>query len=204
MTLSKTKVKLLVGPQSVDALLEKYDSMTIPHFQRGLVWARGSVELLLESLYHNTPCGSIILWTPTADSIDRSGLRTGAKYLIVDGQQRLHSLHAVFGRPKTEPIDAEISSQHLQDMDRADSEPHDDRRRIWCLNLGAVPELQQSFPSGKRFELFRFVRDPRGQLSPGGKGTVPVATAVPGQEALLPLAWFLERTDAQVLQLVSK
>jgi hypothetical protein len=51
-------------PASVDTLLGMYAQLGSPHFQRGLLWKSGSVALLLESLYHGTPCGTILLWRP--------------------------------------------------------------------------------------------------------------------------------------------
>ena len=38
-------------------LLQAYDGMAIPHFQRGLVWDDSSVALLLESLFFETHVG---------------------------------------------------------------------------------------------------------------------------------------------------
>jgi len=45
----------------VKDLIGFYGVMGIPHFQRGLVWSDENTSLLLESLYFDTPCGTIIL-----------------------------------------------------------------------------------------------------------------------------------------------
>jgi Protein of unknown function DUF262 len=83
------------GRCGVRDLLQSYDQMAIPHFQRGLVWDPGSVALLLESLYFGTPCGSILLWRPKHPREHGVALGKRPEYLIIDGQQRIRSLHDV-------------------------------------------------------------------------------------------------------------
>ena len=87
----------LEGPQSAESLLKHYASFSVPHFQRGLVWDTAATALLLESLFLDTPCGSLILWTPSR--VREYGVPLGDRphYLIVDGQQRILSLHVVLG-----------------------------------------------------------------------------------------------------------
>lgn len=82
-------------PWSAEELVGLYDQLAVPHFQRGLVWDSRSVALLLESLFQDTPCGAVILWA--APDADRQGVALGRspRYLIVDGQQRIRSLHGV-------------------------------------------------------------------------------------------------------------
>src|ERR1022692_3892534 len=94
---------------SARELIRDYDSLGIPHFQRGLVWTDENTALLLESLYFNTPCGTIILWqakNPEKEGIplpSRPGVLPAVpgsgkpKYLIVDGQQRIRSLRTALG-----------------------------------------------------------------------------------------------------------
>ena len=83
---------------SIARMIDEYDNWGVPHFQRGSVWGSANVSALLESLYYDTPCGSIILWTP--DNIDRHGvplIRGGQlTNLIIDGQQRTRSVYAAF------------------------------------------------------------------------------------------------------------
>ncbi len=83
-------------PVSAEWLLSQFDRLGIPHFQRGLLWKRDSVALLLESLYHGTPCGTVLLWKPLHPAEHGIPLGGGTPDLmIVDGQQRLRSLHRV-------------------------------------------------------------------------------------------------------------
>ena len=139
---------------SVRELIGLYDSLGIPHFQRGLVWADENTALLLESLYFNTPCGSIILWEP--NNPDKEGIplpgRPSAlpaaaspkpKYLIVDGQQRIRSLQNALGC--------------FVDYGREGN-----GGQVWCLNLTHVPELADFFrdDSALRYSMFCLISDP--------------------------------------------
>ena len=83
---------------SVNDILDNYGTLGIPHFQRGSVWGDENIAALLESLYYNTPCGTIVLWPNTAQEHGKS-LKEGENFthLIIDGQQRTRSLHSVFG-----------------------------------------------------------------------------------------------------------
>lgn len=78
-----------------------YDSIGIPHFQRGLVWGDDNTSLLLESLYFDTPCGTIILWQPEEQSTSKYGIPLSTpdklRYLVIDGQQRIRSLRGALG-----------------------------------------------------------------------------------------------------------
>jgi hypothetical protein len=81
------------------------DELKLPEIQRGYVWKPTQVATLIDSLYRRYPSGSMLLWRPTEDvlerntSIDSSGRApvSQPQYLL-DGQQRLTSLHRVFKR----------------------------------------------------------------------------------------------------------
>jgi len=77
----------------------------IPAFQRGFVWSREQVIELLDSFYHNYPVGSVLLWSSNERlkaSRDIAGLRLPEREPdypvnnVLDGQQRLSTLFAVF------------------------------------------------------------------------------------------------------------
>jgi hypothetical protein len=87
----------------------------IPAFQRGFIWDQDQVVKLIDSLYHNFPIGSILLW----NSMERlKSTRNVAGFQIpdrqptypvnyvLDGQQRLSTIYAVFCRERT-PVEAE-------------------------------------------------------------------------------------------------
>ena len=84
-------------------LLQNLQTLGLPHFQRGRVWDDRAVSMLMESLIDDTPCGSIILWRPRG-GIARQGQVPGdwgdpkhtPHFLVVDGQQRLTALNALW------------------------------------------------------------------------------------------------------------
>ncbi|MCC7178934.1 MAG: DUF262 domain-containing protein [Acidobacteria bacterium] len=187
-------------PRSAEELVGLYDQLSVPHFQRGLVWDTRSIALLLESLFQNTPCGAVILWA--APDADQQGVALGRspRFLIVDGQQRIRSLYGVLkgdeGSRDDPWFEDEAEAQDTGGDGPAGGAPHD--RRVWCLNLGQVRELQDRFPGGRRYRLFRRARDPRRDRSNAGLHGAPLRD----MEALLPLNWFLTCDDAQILELV--
>jgi len=139
----------LDGPRSAYELLEVYGLMSIPHFQRGLVWDTSAVALLLESLYYQTPCGSIILWAPADVSAQGNRLGKSARYLIVDGQQRIRSLHDVFRDADDDSVTSPGTGGDADDETDSglSEEGGDDEKGVWCLNLGRLPEFEDRFPA---------------------------------------------------------
>ena len=189
------------GRRSAQALIAAHTLMAIPHFQRGLVWEANSVALLLESLFYGTPCGSITLWTPP-DEVAAEGVALGSqpRFLIIDGQQRIRSLSGVFTDTDDEqaaPDGDQLGEGALALIDSSPLSDLEDKAmaKAWCLNLGAIPAFESQFPTTRRFQLFRHVRDPRipGQVSP-----------VQDRAALLPLKWFLaqepDRLDPELTE----
>ena len=76
----------------------------LPELQRPFVWDRSQVRDLLDSLYRGYPAGFFLLWQATPDqeanSIGLDEKPSAPTLLVVDGQQRLTSLYAVFnGKP---------------------------------------------------------------------------------------------------------
>lgn len=78
--------------------------IALPELQRPFVWDRAQVRDLLDSLYRGYPAGYFLLWQAQPHA-SFTPIGTGAKQsspnlLVVDGQQRLTSLYAVFrGEP---------------------------------------------------------------------------------------------------------
>jgi hypothetical protein len=72
----------------------------LPDIQRPFVWATAKVRDLFDSMYRGFPIGYLLLWDNVATSgarqIGTEGKHHVPKLLIVDGQQRLTSLYAVF------------------------------------------------------------------------------------------------------------
>lgn len=78
--------------------------IALPELQRPFVWDRVQVRDLLDSLYRGYPAGYFLLWQASPDQVGNAiGTEVKAAsptLLVVDGQQRLTSLFAVFyGKP---------------------------------------------------------------------------------------------------------
>lgn len=71
----------------------------LPDIQRPFVWKPAKVRDLFDSMYKGFPVGYLLFWEANPDSYRPIGTGTKQKVprlLIVDGQQRLVSLYAVF------------------------------------------------------------------------------------------------------------
>jgi hypothetical protein len=114
------KPELNTNPLKIDKLINRIEDgeIKIPAFQRGYVWKQNQVIELLESLLKQYPVGSILLW----EASERDKLRStrniagykipekGENYpvnYVLDGQQRLSSIYAVF----SENVEQEVSSE---------------------------------------------------------------------------------------------
>ncbi|HEX3474808.1 MAG TPA: DUF262 domain-containing protein [Kofleriaceae bacterium] len=82
----------------------------IPVFQRGLEWQTRHVLELFDSLYRGFPIGSLLLRRAPATAgpmhigpVAVFGTETRNALWVIDGQQRLTSMVAGLGRPKTLP-----------------------------------------------------------------------------------------------------
>lgn len=91
---------------SIDSLVEKVDrsEIKLPEIQRSYVWKPSQVAGLVDSLYRGYPSGSLLLWETDAPIRQRgaaidgpSAVPTAKPLYLLDGQQRLTSLHRLFG-----------------------------------------------------------------------------------------------------------
>lgn len=104
---------------TLDNLLHYIDlgDIALPDIQRPFVWTNAKVRDLFDSMYRGFPVGYFLLWENATDTgIKHIG--TGAKQhqaasrLVVDGQQRLTSLYAVFrGQPV---LDANYKERQIE------------------------------------------------------------------------------------------
>ena len=84
------------------ALIEDIDlgKIGLPELQRPFVWPNVNVRDLFDSLYRGYPAGFLLFWETGVDaglkSIGAKDHQAVPKMAIVDGQQRLTSLYAVF------------------------------------------------------------------------------------------------------------
>lgn len=84
----------------LSSILDQIDagSMLLPEFQRGYVWNRDQVRGLMRSLYRGYPVGALLIWETEPAAADVRGQHTpssGAKQLLLDGQQRITTLYGV-------------------------------------------------------------------------------------------------------------
>lgn len=78
--------------------------LKLPEIQRDYVWKAAQIAGLLDSLYREYPSGSLLLWetddavTERSIKIDPTGAGPAGRRILylLDGQQRLTSLHRVF------------------------------------------------------------------------------------------------------------
>lgn len=97
----------------IDKIIHRIEEgdIKIPAFQRGFVWKQGQVINLLDSIYNNYPIGSILLWN--SNERLKSTRNIGGFKLperepeypvnyVLDGQQRLSTIYAVFCKDRIE------------------------------------------------------------------------------------------------------
>lgn len=137
----------------------------IPHFQRGLVWDDAMLGDLLESLYFDTPCGTIVLWKPDEEQLHDYGLPIGphtadgkVRYLLVDGQQRIRSLGRVSGLLEVfrncEGYEAPVRSCEDGQRDESTDDP-----QVWCVNLARIPKFRELVQRERERPLFSLRAD---------------------------------------------
>ena len=84
---------------SVEKLVKQFGKeIRIPEIQRKYVWTREKARALIDSLYKDYPSGSMLLWKaggPETRGAAAGRESAGGQYLLLDGQQRLASLHAI-------------------------------------------------------------------------------------------------------------
>lgn len=103
----------------LDGLLHFIDlgDIALPDIQRPFVWSNAKVRDLFDSMYRGFPVGYFLFWENTNETgVKQIGV--GAKQhvtaarLIVDGQQRLTSLYAVFRGKKV--LDADYKERQIE------------------------------------------------------------------------------------------
>src|SRR3989344_2308690 len=111
----------------------------VPNFQREFVWEKKKVKELLDSMYKEFPIGSFFLWIPPEEyakyykNIPELKIEEGNQkfytHFILDGQQRLTSLYAVYMGLTLEGFDYSNICFDL-DSEKFNTDPKDDSRNI--------------------------------------------------------------------------
>jgi Protein of unknown function DUF262 len=72
-------------------------NLVLPEFQREYVWTREQAKQLMFSLYKGYPIGGLLVWKtdqpPELKNVDRLPDKIGTIQVLLDGQQRLTTLH---------------------------------------------------------------------------------------------------------------
>jgi len=163
------------GQITVATVLDLYPHLGIPHFQRGLVWGNDTVASLLESLYWDTPCGSFVFWN-SGTNLEHGvsmpgGSKDGISYLVVDGQQRIRSLHQIFNNEGESDID-DTGSTDDEDDERDDA-------KAWCINLTQLDDFKEILEERNReYSLFVYTTRPEtaDNRSPLRHNVLPIDT----------------------------
>jgi len=99
--------------EKIDKLLNRINSgdIKIPAFQRAYVWKQNQVIELLDSIVNNYPIGSVLLWNSSeilrhtrniaGFNIPDNSEEYPVNY-VLDGQQRISTIYAVFASDYTE------------------------------------------------------------------------------------------------------
>jgi hypothetical protein len=106
----------LIGhPLKVRELLDEIarGEILLPEFQRSYVWRPHQVVCLIDSLYQDYPTGQLLLWDTTEEAVSKglegvSGSKLGTvgrPKIVLDGQQRLTSLHKAFDPSADNPVE---------------------------------------------------------------------------------------------------
>jgi len=110
---------------SLIASLDRED-IRLPEIQRGYVWKPPQVAHLIDSLYRGYPTGSLLLWETEAPPVSRSAAINSANsqpltrtQYLMDGQQRLTSLHRVFHDHSDAQIVFNVAEERFQNQSAA-------------------------------------------------------------------------------------
>lgn len=104
--------EIIPSAVKIDKLINRIEEgdIKIPAFQRGFVWRQDQIIALIDSIFNDYPIGSILLWN-SSERLKSS--RNIAGFVIpdrepqypvnyvLDGQQRLSAIYAVFCKDRT-------------------------------------------------------------------------------------------------------
>lgn len=99
--------------EAIDSIQKR--DIVLPEFQREYVWTREQAKQLIVSLARGYPVGGILLrktdQPPELKNIDKLPGTIGTFLVLLDGQQRLTTLHLLLtGQPPTYYTPAEITN----------------------------------------------------------------------------------------------
>ncbi|MCV7191271.1 GmrSD restriction endonuclease domain-containing protein [Mycolicibacterium brumae] len=114
--------------------------VALPELQRPFVWSNAKVRDLFDSMYRGFPVGYLLFWETGAEvgarqiGVDGKEARV-ARWLIVDGQQRLTSLYSVLTG------EAVVREDYSESRVRLAFRPRDGHISVWDVAIGNDPEF---------------------------------------------------------------
>lgn len=134
--------------------------IALPDIQRPFVWTNAKVRDLFDSMYRGFPVGYFLFWENAAEGGAKHIGVTAKQYvkasrLVVDGQQRLTSLYAVFRGQKV--LDANYKERQIEIAFR----PRDGKFEVTDAAIRKdaewIPNISEIWSSGKA--SYTLVRD---------------------------------------------
>lgn len=113
--------------------------VALPELQRPFVWSNSKVRDLFDSMYRGFPVGYLLFWETGAEvgarqiGVDDKEARV-ARWLIVDGQQRLTSLYSVMTGADV------IREDYSESRVKLSFRPRDGHFSVWDIAIGNDPE----------------------------------------------------------------
>lgn len=114
--------------------------VALPELQRPFVWSNSKVRDLFDSMYRGFPVGYLLFWETGAEvgarqiGVEDKDARV-ARWLIVDGQQRLTSLYSVMTGQKV------VREDYSESRVKLAFRPRDGHFSVWDVAIGNDPEF---------------------------------------------------------------
>ncbi len=123
----------------------------LPDIQRPFVWSNTKVRDLFDSMYRGFPVGYFLFWENAAPGAKQIGVKArqheAPQRLIVDGQQRLTSLYAVFRGQKV--LDEDYSERLIEIAFRPRDGKFDVADAAVRKDPEWIPNISELWASGK-------------------------------------------------------
>lgn len=118
---------------SIESLVDRinHNEIKLPEIQRAYVWKPHQVAHLFDSLYRGYPSGAMLLWRPKQQVVEQE-LKTSGEDLspvgtpayLLDGQQRLTSLHRVYSGHPDANVVFNVEKERFQIQSAATAKDH--------------------------------------------------------------------------------
>ncbi len=158
--------KIEIKTFTLDGLLKfiKSKKVSIPEFQRGYVWKNNQIKALFDSLVKNYPIGVFTIWKTNKkinprDLFGVNPLKSGNKYFILDGQQRMLSLFYLCNQDRFEGT---IKEEFDENYEGSQKNPINFKE----FYFNKKPELKQNERGNPDFDYNQFEKMLKGYKFP--------------------------------------